>query len=132
MHLSRRPLVPLALLAAGVVAGCSLDPFDDEPPNTGPATRIYLNVTWVDEGDTVPFVFSATNRVPTVRLAPAPGVLFVSGDLWPGTVDGKSRRITDAMLGVNGVTAPPASWNTGGLHYEIELPAARTAGVVSR
>jgi hypothetical protein len=133
---SRRTLVPrlvprLAPLLAATAAGCAGDPFGPAPSDPGPRTQFSISVSLLDAGDTLP-VSAATGGVagPAVRVAPAPGLLVVSGQLWPGKAAGRPRRVTDGRVGINGIAVAPTTGADGYWRYALEVPMPRSSGTV--
>jgi hypothetical protein len=118
------------LLVSTALAACS---GPNDPIGGGSQPRFDLYVRVLDAGDTVPvFSFGPPTPNAPVRLAPAGGLIVATGQLWPGEVNGRMRRVTDGRVVVNGTELRgtiPSGQNV--LAFNGEAGTPRADGVVT-
>ncbi len=126
----RSLLLPSVVLPLAVAACTSPG---DPIVGGGSQPRLDLFVRVLDAGDTVPTLAYAPGTVgQPARLAPAGGLIVAGGQLWPGEVNGRMRRVTDGRIVVNGAgldgRIPPGQRS---VTFGGELGAPRADGVVT-
>jgi hypothetical protein len=124
---SRLAVPPLALVGVVVAVAACGSPSDPAPPAA--QTQVGVAVWLLDAGDSV--VIVRPNGGATTRVAPAPGLLVVQGQLWPGRAGGRLRRVVDPALRVNGTAVGGDRDENGALWYHAESPVERSSGAVT-